>query len=231
MLPWRPRHQRGFGLLVLMIGAAIGILMLGGLSFLYVAVVRALDQSSSQAALQRVGTLAVQAISRQAVQATSLALTCGNPAPPGGTTGRSLEVFVRTVPYPDPNNPSHYGFYYCYYAGNGSNGAAAGALCQRRTALSNGVLAAPGPCWNLLAAPQAGLTRLPGQTPISLIKQTNPASTLCPRNTDAPSVDLPSGQYCLALNVQNTTTGDVAFAITDGVNSVTFTVSLWRQNS
>jgi type II secretory pathway pseudopilin PulG len=246
----RWKSQLGFTLLELLVSVAAGLLVVGGLSFLYVATVRALDESSSQAALQRTGALALQAITRQAQWATQISLTCSNPAAPGGTTGRTFEIYVTDtapstifdpVSNPDPivSLPEAQTGYYCFYAGNGSNGAAAGALCQRFTPRPvGGDLGSPGPCWNLLAAPPPGVYRPSGGPPgLSLIQQTSPASPFCPANTDGTAIA--NGQYCFALNQTSVpgssqVTADIAFAITDNPTDpsrgMTFTASLMKRN-
>src|SRR5262249_10630160 len=120
----------------------------------------------------------IQTITRQAALADS---NPGTPPDsgciPGGTTGSTLALVVVT----DRNNvgTSSTGAStpvrqktYCYYAGNGTgtgtNGTTAGVLCQRMVDEDGNVNA----CGNLLAMPQAGATRPPGSTPISLVLQT-----------------------------------------------------------
>ena len=142
----RREGELGFTLIeVLVAVGALGLLVVGALAFMYVATVRALDESSSQAALQRTGTLALQTITRQVQWGWQMSLTCGSqptwgsPAAPAGTTGRSLEIYVTDTA---PSAPSIVSFptaqtgFYCFYAGNGSNGAPAGALCQQFTSKS-----------------------------------------------------------------------------------------------
>ena len=231
----RRADQAGFSLLEVLVGCLIGSVVLLGLGSLYAATVRAFSESSSQAALQRVGALTLQAISRQTQGASHVSLTCANPAVPANTTGRSLEAYVPTIPHPDSSDLTgdNNGVYYCYYVGTGTNGAAAGALCQRRTPKASGAVGTAGTCWNLLAAPQPGAFRVASQTGgVSLIKQTSPVSRFCPTNTDGTAIA--TNLFCLALG-QSTgpggqDTGDLAFAITDGMNSMTITVSLTGRN-
>jgi Tfp pilus assembly protein PilW len=233
--------ERGITLLELLIVVVVGTVVLFGLSFLYVATVRAFGESSSQAALQRVGALTLQTITRRAQLASAIAL---NPSPacaPGGTTGRTLQLTLTDIA-PTSLPASQMGTY-CYYSGNGANGAPAGALCQRFTPTGG----APGACWNLLAAAQPGLVHKTGQTAgVVLIRQTTPANTFCPQNTMATDVNgavvsavgpIATGVYCLDLaqvfpppGQAGNVTGNVAFGITDGLSSMTFTASLMRRN-
>ena len=241
----RREGELGFTLIeVLVAVGALGLLVVGALAFMYVATVRALDESSSQAALQRTGTLALQTITRQAQWATQMTLTCANPAVPAGTTGRSLEMYVTdnsllALGGGIVSLPAAQIGYYCFYAGNGSNGATAGALCQRFTPRPvGGALGTAGGCWNLLAATQPGLYRPSGGQPgVFLVLQTSPVSPLCPTNTDGTAVA--NGQYCFALNQTSVTgspltTADIAFAITDNPTDssrgLTFTASLLKRN-
>ena len=237
MSPRRGGGQRGFGLLELLVGVSLGTVVLMGLFSVYVATVRALDESGSQAALQRVGNLAIQAITRQAQWAQSIVLNPNPSCAPAGTTGRVLQLTVDDIAVSmglGPSLPTAQLGTYCYYAGNGANGATAGALCQGFTP-KGGVA---GGCWNLLAAAQPGLFRpLGGARGVFLILQTNPANLFCPSNSD--NTAIASGAYCLALaqsTVPGSTqfSGDVAFAITDnptdGSRGMTFTESLMLRN-
>ncbi|MBI2529150.1 MAG: prepilin-type N-terminal cleavage/methylation domain-containing protein [Candidatus Rokubacteria bacterium] len=225
-------NQRGFSLIELTLASVIGVVVLLGVFSLYLATTSAFNQSSSHAYLQRQGTLAVDAIARRVRGASAIARSC-TPAAPGGTTGRVVEI---TLSAPNPEAGA-----YCYYAGNGLNGAEAGVLCERFTP-SGG---ATGLCRNLLAGPQASLLRQTGQTGITLIQQTTPADTRCPRNTRyttgveaVPGGEaIAAGEYCLALSVgppapvtPADTNADIAFFITDGVDGMAFSVSLTRRN-
>jgi hypothetical protein len=230
MAPHRRADASGYTVLEVLVALSVGVVVLLGLSLLYQATINAFSESSSQAALQRQGALALQVLARQSQAASRIGLTCANPPAPAGTTGRSLEVYVPVIPHPDPAdlNGDKNGTYYCYYAGNGVNGAPAGALCQRRTAMDAGGLAAPGPCWNLLAPSQPGMFRRTGQEGvILLIQQTNPANPFCPTNSDGTAIA--SGASCVAFG-QNASTADVAFAISDGVGSMSLTASLMKRN-
>jgi type II secretory pathway pseudopilin PulG len=237
------KDQCGYTLLELLLAAAAGVMVLAGLSLLYVATVRALDQSSSQAALQRVGALAIETVTRQAAHADSNAVradtnpgTAPDPAClPGTTPGLLLRVMDRTTTPPTP-------WTYCYYAGAGDSNGPAGALCQRRVD-SAGTITPASSCWDLLAAPQPGPFHVPGTRRIAIIKQdtANPGITaFCPRNTtDGAGASIDGGQaianngYCLAVNLVNGSpqTGDLAFGITDGINTMTFSGSLMLQNN
>lgn len=219
--------QRGFTLVELTLASVLGVVVLLGVFSLYLATTTAFDQSSSQATLQRQGTLAVDAIARQARRASAIARSC-TPAAPAGT-GRVLEFTISdTTPLSDVGS-------YCYYAGTGTS---AGALCERFTPAGG----APRACSNLLGGPQSFLVRQTGQAGITLILQPNAA---CPRNTRDNTTGqpvttgeaIPAGQYCLALSVgppapvtPADTNADIAFAITNGLDVMTFTVSLTRRN-
>ena len=228
----RRPDQRGLTMVELLLAVSVGLVVLLGVFSMYRATANALNEASSQAALQRQGTLALQVITSQGWRASSIAF---NTCAPAGTTSRSIQLTVSdTSP---ASLPATQLGTYCYFAGNGANGAPAGALCQRFTPVGG----VAGPCWNLLAGPQPALIRQTAQPGVSLIQQTNPADPLCPKNpTDAAGSPVAGGQalatgvHCLALG-QSTgpgdqDTGDVAFAITDGVSSMTFTASLMLRN-
>ena len=232
--------QRGFTMLELLVGvAAIGSIVLFGLGSMYMLTIRTFDVASSQASMQRVGSLAMETITRQAMRASP------SPAPdanciPGGVSGTSRTLLLRVTDTSGPNPPvggyipaSQRGTY-CYYAGNGTANAPAGALCQRLIA-DDGTTSA---CRNLLAAPQPDGGRVVRQTPLQLVRQTNPANSFCPRYTTSTAgapvnlgVAVTNTDYCLAISqVAGTLQGDIAFAITDGLNTMTFTSSLMRRN-
>jgi prepilin-type N-terminal cleavage/methylation domain-containing protein len=232
MVPRRPLDDRGLTMVELLVAVAIGGVVLMGMFSLYRAAAYAFVEASSQAALQRQGTLALEAITSQGWRASTITF---NTCAPAGTTSRSLQLTVNdTTP---ASLPAAQLGTYCYYAGNGANGAPAGALCQQFTPVG-GVADS---CWNLLDGPQTELIRRTGQAGVWLVPQTNPATPVCPRNpTDAAGNPVAGGQaiangvHCVALG-QSTgagaqDTGDVAFAITDGVNSMTFSASLMRRN-
>ena len=231
----RGRDERGVTLVELMLASAIGVVVLMGVFSMYGVTRTSFEQSSSQAYLQRQGTLALQAIQRQAQRASTSTVQAAPGCAPTGTTGRSLLLTVNdTTPASLP--AAEIGDY-CYYAGNGANGAAAGALCERFALNTGGVLGPFGPCRDLLSG-QGALVRQTGQAGVSLIVQSNPSDPLCPRNTtDAAGTPVAGGQaiaagtHCLALGqVAGSATGDVAFAITDGLNAMTFTASLMLRN-
>jgi len=216
----------------LLLAVSIGAVVLLGVFSMYRAMAGVLNEASSQAALQRQATLALQVITSQGWRASSIAF---NTCAPAGTTSRSMQLTVSdTSP---ASLPATQLGTYCYFAGNGANGAPAGALCQRFTPLGG----VAGPCWNLLSGPQPALMRQTAQPGVALIQQTAPADPLCPMNpTDAAGGPVAGGQaiatgaHCLALG-QSTgpggqETGDVAFAITDGFSSMTFTASLMLRN-
>jgi len=83
-----------------------------------------------------------------------------------------------------------------------------------------------------------------GEAGITLIQQTTPVDPRCPRNTrDATGAPvslgevIAAGQYCLGLSVgppppvtPADTNADIAFGITDGLDGMTFSVSLTRRN-
>ncbi|HXJ78983.1 MAG TPA: hypothetical protein VMS64_09905 [Candidatus Methylomirabilis sp.] len=229
----RETDERGSTLLELLVAATIGVVVLLGMLSLYLATSTAFDESTSQVALQREGALALQVIMHQGVRASAVAFnTCG----PAGSNSRSLQLTVTdTTP---PSLPASQLGTYCYYAGNGSNGAPAGALCQSFTPAGGKT----GPCWNLLGAPQPGLIQRAGAAAgVTLIQQTSPANPLCPRNpTDTSGSPVAGGQaiasgvHCLALarstGPGGQATADIAFAITDGLNGMTFTASLMLRN-
>lgn len=233
-MPSPPRMgQRGFTLVELIVAGAIGAVVLLAVFSMYRATRTSFEQAGSQTALQRQGTLALQAIQREAQRAATVAY---NSCAPAGTTSRSLLLTVNdTTP---PSLPAAEIGDYCYYAGNGANGAAAGALCERFALNTGGVLGPFGPCRDLLGGPQASLVRQTGQAGVSLVVQSSPANPLCPRNTTdsagspvAGGQAIAAGTQCLALGqVAGSTTGDVAFAITDGLNAMTFTATLMLRN-
>ena len=168
------RNEAGFALAELIVASVAGAIVLLGLFSLYRMTVTSFDQSSSRAALQRQGTLALQAIQRQALRASTITVQQAPGCAPANTTGRTLAVVVNdTAP---PSIPTTELGTYCYYGGNGSNGAVAGALCERLNA---------GTCRNLLEGPLRGLVRQTGriqgnQTGIGLVLS---PSERCPRNS------------------------------------------------
>ena len=232
MLPRRGPDERGLTVLELLIAVAIGSVVLMGMFSLYRATASAFNESSSQASLQRQGTLALQVITNPGWRASGIAF---NACAPAGTTSRSIQLTVNDTD--PPSLPATQLGTYCYYAGNEANGAPPGALCQQFTPVGG----VAGPCWNLLYAPQPALIRQATQPGVALIQQTALGTSLCPLNpSDAIGTLVPGGEaiaagvHCLALG-QNTgpggqNTGDVAFAITDGVNSMTFAATLMLRN-
>lgn len=219
------RDQRGFTLLEAVISLLIGSLILLALSSLYIATTSALAVSTSQATLQRQGQEAMEEIARQMRRADNIAAgsaTC----PPAGSAGPSLWVRVPTTL---ANNGE-----YCYYAGTAGNGAPAGVLCERFTPTGG----AAGGCRNLLGGGGAGagggaalgLVRQAQPAGITLVVQTAPVDARCPF---AAGTVPAAGQFCFALTpapALGGTFANVAFAITDGLGSMTFGVTLTRRN-
>jgi prepilin-type N-terminal cleavage/methylation domain-containing protein len=222
--PWA--DQRGFTLAELLVAAVVGAVVLLGLFSLYRATTTAFNQSSSQAYLQRQGTLALQEITRQAQRATKPIIVEAPPvcAPAGS---RSLKLQVSQTS-PVASIPSAEVGYYCYWA------SAAGQLCEGFSASSGPT----GPCRDLLAS-STGLLRQTGQTKVTLILQTNPVDPRCPRNLTNPpgtqvagGVAIAAGGRCLVLDRDaGSTKGEVAFAITNGLDGMTFTTGLMLRNS
>ncbi len=151
--------QRGVTLIELLIAAlAAGIILLA-LGSLYLATERSHARSSSQAALQRQGTLALQEISqriRSGVAPNALSMvTCNGVA-------NSVQVVTPTGTF-------------CYYAGTGAD---AGRLCEF-------MVGGAGGCRNLLAG--AFQLRVPHSTPIALMVQPATPDPRCPAGTAAGS--------------------------------------------
>ena len=219
--------QRGFTLAELLVAAVVGAVALLGVFSLYRATTTAFNQSSSQAYLQRQGTLALQEIARQAQRATKPVIVQAPPVcAPTGSRSLQLQV-IQTNP---ASIPAAEVGYYCYWA------SAAGQLCEGFSANPGST----GPCRDLFAS-SAGLLRQTGQTKVKLFQQTNPADPRCPRNTTNPpgtsvagGVAIGQGAWCLALDqdtgITGSTKGDVAFAITDGLDVMTFSASLMLRN-
>jgi prepilin-type N-terminal cleavage/methylation domain-containing protein len=238
---WRRRDQRGYTFVEVLIAIGlIGAVVLFGIFSLYRATINVFTDASSQASLQRVGALALQAITRQAQWAQSITVTAAPGCAPAGTQGRVLELIVDdsavalSLGTMGASLPADQLGRYCYYAGSGAN---AGALCQSFSPGTGGVYGAAGPCWNLLAAAQPGLSgKTPAGSPaeVVLVRQTTPANPWCPRNADDGSA-IATNVYCLALSqnivpFSTLVTSDIAFAITDGVSSTSFTASLMLRN-
>ncbi len=220
--------QRGFTLAELLVAAVIGAVVLLGMFSLYGATTTAFNQSSSQAFLQRQGTLALQEITRQAQRATTITVQAPPVCAPAGNSSLLLQV-SQTSP---ASIPAAEVGYYCYWA------SAAGQLCEGFSASSGPT----GPCRDLLAS-SAGPLRQTGQTKIKLILHANAAQQPCPSNMTNPAGNLvsggqpiPAGAYCLALDPPPIGSsavyprGEVAFAITDGLDGMTFSASLMLRN-
>lgn len=106
-------NQRGFTLVELLVTVLVTGIVLLAAGSLYVATTRAFDESSSQGALQRQGTIALDEIGRQVHIATAIAAaTCNGHA-------NSLQVTNAA------------GSTHCYYVGSN------GELCQYTTACRN----------------------------------------------------------------------------------------------
>jgi type II secretory pathway pseudopilin PulG len=204
------RNERGFTLLELLVATLSAGIVILGLASLYLATTGAFAQSASQASLQRQGTLTLDQVSQVIRRGNTLTTGCA----PAGTTGGSVGVTVTTV----PALPTLDGFY-CYYAGNGANGAPAGAFCQQWTP-TGGV--AQG-CRDLLGANQPEIVRQGRLTGVTLLQQPAAPDPRCP--------PVGAGQFCLTLaQPAGTNSVDIAFAVTDGLNALTFSVSLALRN-
>lgn len=119
------RGQRGFTLVELLIAALLTTVVAVGLLSAYLAAARSLASSSAQAALQRQGVLAMEAIGRQLQSALESDSPRVEAFTPGATcNGRPDAVQVNT---PDG--------VVCYYA------AADGALCEFRGTTCRNLLA------------------------------------------------------------------------------------------
>ncbi|MGH7412340.1 MAG: PilW family protein [Candidatus Methylomirabilis sp.] len=110
------KNERGFTLVELLVTSFLVGVVLLGVSALYVATTRAFDESSSQAALQRQGTLVMEELARQVRSATAITTTTCN-----GHAG-SLQVTTAGVTH-------------CYYVGTN------GELCQYSASTCRNLLA------------------------------------------------------------------------------------------
>lgn len=110
------RNERGFTLVELLVAAFLAGVVLLGASSLYVATTRAFDESSSQAALQRQGTLVMEELARQVRSATVITTTTCN--------GHANSLQVTTA-----------GVTHCYYVDAG------GELCQYSASTCRNLLA------------------------------------------------------------------------------------------
>jgi prepilin-type N-terminal cleavage/methylation domain-containing protein len=227
------RDDRGFTLAEMVVASAIGAIALLGMFTLYRSTTTAFNLSSSQAALQRTGTLALESIQRQGLRASTIAVAAAPGCAPAGTTGRALQITVTDT---TPSTLAAEAGDYCYYAGLGTatNGAAAGALCQRFRPTGSVTW---GSCRDLIGGPVGGLVRETGQRGVTLFTQPGAADTRCPNhstNTSGNPVSggtaIAAGQRCLALGQVAGNMGEIAFALTDGRNIMTFSGSLALRN-
>jgi prepilin-type N-terminal cleavage/methylation domain-containing protein len=222
------KNQRGFTLIeVLVATLASGAIVLG-LASAYVAMARTLAQSSSQAALQRQGTLALAEIGQRVRSALS-PNPLGIDAITDTATCRQQPNSVQVVvPVTDgfPNGTV------CYYAGNLGQlwqaNSTAGADCTDTT------------CWNLLS--EKLQSRPPGWTGISLLIQPGSpgegeegegggggggAAAPDPRcPLDRNGNPLPGGTPCFVMTKDSRAEITVAFTITDGISVMPFRVTL-----
>jgi hypothetical protein len=197
------RSQQGVTMLEALLSTiGAGIIFLGLLSA-YLATTRTFAESSSQAALQRQGTMALQEIGHRVrsgmpPNAVKDQITCrGHP--------NSVEVAIPT----DANFPNGT---VCYYAGS------SGQIWQAST--TTGAECTDTTCWNLLA--EKLQFSPPGWTGISLWTQPATADARCPAGVAA-------GTPCFVMAPDppgSTTQATVAFTITDGINVMPFSISL-----
>jgi prepilin-type N-terminal cleavage/methylation domain-containing protein len=215
--------QRGFTLVEVLVAAVVGAVVLLGLGSLYGATTTSFNQSSSRAYLQRQGTLALQEIARQAQRASASATVVGT-CPPAGLTPSLTLTVIDTIP---PSLPVAEIGTYCYYpaqprppAANSTTACTSSSLCtlwEQFTQKSTGTVTRS----RDLIFGATGLVRQTGKNRVSLLLQTSPADPRCPTGVTI-------GRPCLTLGL--TTTADVAFGITDGLNSISFTASLKQRN-
>jgi Tfp pilus assembly protein PilV len=202
------RNQRGFYVIEALVSTlAAGIIFLGLLSA-YLATTRTFAQSSSQVALQRQGTLALQEIGQRARSGMApfvTAVICRGHA-------NSIQV---TIPA-DANFPNGT---VCYYAGS------SGELWQAST--TTGAECTATTCWDLLTEKLE--FRPPGWTGVSLWTQPTPASP-DPRCPVAAGPCFVMKAAIASPGCQDDTASPtqacVAFTITDGMNVMPFSISL-----
>jgi prepilin-type N-terminal cleavage/methylation domain-containing protein len=221
------RNQRGFTLVEVLIAVLASGSILLGVSSAYVAMARTFAQSSSQAALQRQGTLALAEIGRRVRSALSPDST--HPEYPGDaireTTCRGHANSIQVVLPVTPGFPNGT---VCYYAGGAGQlwqaNSTAGAECTDTT------------CWNLLSET---LQSRPGWTGISLWKQVGGGGggegegggggegggdPRCPLDRDGNPIFAPAS--CFVMTRDSKTQVTVAFTITDGIAVMPFRITL-----
>lgn len=208
------RDQRGITIIeVLVTTLAAGIIFLG-LGSMYVVTTRVYGESTSQASLQRQGTLVLQELGqriRSGVGSTPIRSVICN--------GQANSVQVTTLDYGTV----------CYYAGV-TGTADEGKLCEYTVGGGAG-------CRDLLhGALQRnllyGAVQSDASTPIRLLIQPAPASPSCPRDMNGDDLSQDSG--CFLGTVIDATSAPVAvsgraqfkFTITDGLTVMRFEITL-----
>ena len=202
------RNQRGITIIEVLVTTLAASFVFLGVGSLYVATTRTFAESTSQASLQRQGTLVLQELGqriRSGVGSIPMRSVVCN--------GQANSVQVTTVDYGT----------LCYYAGL-TGTADAGKLCEYAVGGNAG-------CRDLLyGALQSGAA-----TPVRLLIQSaEPAgpSPSCPRNK--PGQDLPPNSGCFLGTVIDENGDPVAvsgrarfqFTITDGLTVMPFDITL-----
>jgi prepilin-type N-terminal cleavage/methylation domain-containing protein len=207
------RSQRGLTLIELLVAMLASAVILLGVWFAYVAMARTFAQSSSQAALQRQGTLALAEIGQRV--RSGVGVNGAAAVKTGSCRGHANSIQV-VVPAGTV----------CYYAGNSGQlwqaNSTAGDECTDTT------------CWNLLS--EKLQSRPPGWTGITLLKQPDTGDDdgggdpRCPLGADGNP--LPAGARCFVMNnldpsgTPSPSQVTVAFTITDGIAVMPFTITL-----
>jgi prepilin-type N-terminal cleavage/methylation domain-containing protein len=210
--------QRGVTLVELLVAAVVGAVVLLGLFSVYRATTTSFNQSSSRAFLQRQGTLALQNIARQVQQ------SCPSSNPlcaQVGTCPAGALVVTVTVGVPTQIGT------YCYYAA--ANLVGDTTLMEKLNPKSGASPITRDLLWPYRFNPAgvaSGLIRQTGKKGVFLLSQTSPVDSRCPTGVT-------TGQPCLKLVAPAgpTATADISFAITDGLDGMSFTVSLKQRNS
>jgi hypothetical protein len=190
------RDQRGFSVIEILLASLAGGIILLGLGSLYVAATRAFGEADSQASLQRQGTLALQEISRRIQSgAGSGAITTAT------CNGQANSVQVTT---PDGT--------FCFYAGPAGT-ADTGKLCEY-------TVGGDGGCRDLLYG--ALQRRVPWSTQIALLIQPVSPSPNCPNGVAANKGCFVGAVLDPDAITGTGTTAELQFAITDGLNVMSF---------